>query len=85
MTPFGDGSGPLGQGPVGRGLGPCGGGGRRGRGFGRGGGWNQGQSQASAPVAVKPASGNLESEITALKKRLEQLEKQASSSGTGPA
>jgi len=44
MTPMGDGTGPLSQGPLGKGMGPCGGGQRRGRGGGRGqGGHGRGQ------------------------------------------
>ena len=43
MTPMGDGTGPFGQGPQGgKGLGPCGGGQRRGWGGGRGQGGHQG-------------------------------------------
>ncbi|HCL92605.1 MAG: DUF5320 family protein [Verrucomicrobia bacterium] len=34
MTPMGDGTGPFGQGPVGKRMGPCGGGRRCGRGQG---------------------------------------------------
>jgi len=49
MTPMGDGTGPLGQGPgVGKGLGPCGGGQRRGWGGGRGQG-GQGRGQGRGP------------------------------------
>lgn len=44
MTPMGDGTGPLGQGPgKGKGLGPCGGGQRRGWGGGRGQGGGRGR------------------------------------------
>lgn len=47
MTPTGDGTGPLGQGPgAGKGIGPCGGGQRRGWGAGRGqGGQGRGQGR----------------------------------------
>ena len=81
MTPFGDGTGPLGQGPAGKGLGPCGGGQRRGRrgGWGRrGSGWNQQQGEQvqppPAPDTAKESKAGLQSELQALQQRVRQLE-----------
>ncbi|MGC8989667.1 MAG: DUF5320 family protein [Verrucomicrobiia bacterium] len=65
MTPMADGTGPLGQGPAGRGMGPWGGGQRRGRGAGHGqdgrgagrgrcfrSGRRQGQMQQETPAST---------------------------------
>ena len=99
MTPFGDGTGPLGQGPVGKGLGPCGGGQRRGRGrgdrgYGKGFGWGQRQGEQvqpppPAPDTSKESKPSLQSELTALQQRVRQLETtmaaKTSSPSSGPA
>ncbi len=75
-----DNTGPLGTGPIGRGLGPCGGGmayGGRGRGFGRGRGWG------FFPPALTPDEEKellnqqkswLQKQIDALTSRLRGLE-----------
>lgn len=90
-----DGTGPFGQGPMGRGLGPCGTGRRIGFGYGfRGlgnssGGWNRprwgcgpvggGQwSRGFAPPQdeaqfLKQEASNLQNELDAIQKRLQEL------------
>jgi len=84
-----DSTGPLGTGPIGRGMGPCGGGqftrgfGRRGfarrAGFGRGAGFGWGFSPtAFTPVDEKVLLDQqkswLETQLDAIKTRLENLE-----------
>ena len=77
-----DGTGPMGTGPFGRGLGPCGGGQAwgRGRGFRRG-GWF-GSGGVSAPVSPADEKGLLsnqknwlESQLSAINDRLQNLDK----------
>ena len=82
-----DGTGPTGTGPIGRGMGPCGGGyaggyaGRgRGRGFFRGNfGWGMGQIDA-LPFATKEAVAQrktwLENQLAAVSKQLQDLDKE---------
>lgn len=78
-----DGTGPLGKGAFGRGLGPCGRGaagwGQRGFGFGRGFGTDRWfWPGVSAPEEEKNQLENekkwLESQLEALKKRLQEME-----------
>lgn len=76
-----DATGPFGTGPLGRGLGPCGGGGAyRGRGFGFGRGWGFSRGWGSgfqAPVneteVLKDQKSWLEQQLAAIAKRLEDL------------
>ena len=83
--PGGDGTGPFGNGPVGRGLGPCGAGQYRGRGFGFGRGrrfWNNGQTALQNTNTIKttaedekPERDRLEEELRDLEKRKAEIEK----------
>lgn len=81
-----DRTGPLGTGPIGRGLGPCGGGQAagwgRGRGFRQGGGRGWGFGWTSAPYSVtdekqtlEQQKGWLEEQIAAITQRLNSLGK----------
>jgi len=76
--PYFDGTGPMGTGPYGRGLGPCGGGRRFGAGFGMG----RGRRMGFAPVYqyVEPTDvevkRSLEVEVEALEARLKYLKDQ---------
>ncbi|MBN2258006.1 MAG: DUF5320 domain-containing protein [Anaerolineaceae bacterium] len=76
-----DRTGPLGTGPIGRGMGPCGGGqafGRgRGRGFGRGFGLGLGRLPAVLPVEnekeiLEQQKSWLETQLEAVTRRLEE-------------
>ena len=77
-----DKTGPLGTGPIGRGLGPCGEGGTArgwgGRRFGRGGGWWNWRVN-STPEDRKTMLENektwLDKQLEAIKQRLEELDK----------
>lgn len=78
-----DRTGPLGTGPIGRGLGPCGGG-TAGRGRGRGYGRGLGIGGAFLPRAITPEEektvlekqkGWLEAQISEISKRLLELGK----------
>ncbi len=80
-----DRTGPLGTGPIGRGLGPCGGGQAagwgRGRGFRQGGGRGQGFGWVSAPYSVEEEKQTLEQQkswleeqIVAITQRLNSLD-----------
>ena len=73
-----NGTGPYGTGPLGRGMGPCGGGGmgrRSGRGFGR----NRGRGWAFEPVEEKTTLERekswLEAQLQAITEQLQALEK----------
>jgi len=74
-----DGTGPLGTGLIGRGLGPCGGGQAwgRGRGFGRGNfGWGMGQFTAPQPETEEVLEQRktwLEKQLAAISQRLQDL------------
>ena len=74
-----DGTGPMGTGPIGRGLGPCGGGQARGRGrgFGRGNfGWGMGQFTAPQPETEEVLEQRktwLEKQLAAISQRLQDL------------
>ena len=78
-----DKTGPLGTGPIGRGMGPCGGGfaGRgRGRGFGRGFGmgWNafpRGITTDEEKVVLERQKDWLEAQVAEISKRLQEMEK----------
>lgn len=80
-----DGTGPFGTGPVGKGLGPCGGSwaGRFsrswGRGFRRGGGFGWNAVNTPPPVdeitLLEQQKGSLESQIEALNSRIASLSK----------
>lgn len=78
-----DKTGPLGTGPIGKGLGPCGGGqtGRgRGRGFRRGGGaaWSMMPTKLSPDDEkdiLKQQKGWLETQLAAITQRLQGLDK----------
>jgi len=75
-----DGTGPMGNGPIGRGLGPCGGGQSRGRGrgFGRGNfGWGIGQfaaPQTETKEVMEQRKTWLEKQLAAISQRLQDLE-----------
>lgn len=75
-----DGTGPFGTGPIGRGMGPCGGGQMRGRGRGffRGNfGWGMGQFTAPLPETKEVLERNktwLEKQLAAISQRLQDLE-----------
>lgn len=76
-----DGTGPLKTGPIGRGMGPCGGG-QAGRGRGRGffrGGFGRGMGQFDAPVSdqkefLDQRKTWLENQLAAINQRLQELE-----------
>ena len=78
-----DKTGPLGTGPIGRVMGPCGGGfaGRgRGRGFGRGFGmgWNafpRGITTDEEKVVLERQKDWLEAQVAEISKRLQEMEK----------
>ena len=79
--PYNDGTGPLGNGPYGRGLGPCGGGRRYGAGMGGG-------RRMAAPPAyyyAEPTEAevkrSLEMEVEALEARLKNLKDQLKAVG----
>ncbi len=67
-----DRTGPLGTGPNGRGMGPCGGG-TAGRGFGRGfgRGWGAGWGYPATPMTPEDQKAMIEKEKTWLESRLE--------------
>jgi hypothetical protein len=75
-----DGTGPMGTGSIGRGLGPCGGGQARGRGcgFGRGNfGLRMGQFAAPQPETkevMEQRKDWLEKQLAAISQRLQDLE-----------
>jgi len=74
--PFGDRTGPMGQGPMtGRGLGFCGQGGNRayGRGFGRGFGYRRFYTQREEGEMIESEVQELEQELKAAKERLGEL------------
>ena len=83
--PGGDGTGPMGEGPLtGRGLGPCGRGLRRG--FGRGFGWRRMGFRAAGfddvelskeqeTKVLEAEKAELEAEIETIKKKLSELKK----------
>ncbi len=82
-----DGTGPTGTGPIGRGMGPCGGGyagsyaGRsRGRGFFRGGfGWDMAQTDALQPdikAAMTQRKAWLENQLAVVSQQLQDLDKE---------
>jgi len=78
--PNNDGTGPLGQGPMtGRGLGPCGGGMRRGfgRGFGRGMGWRCWGYPYAVPVTLTKTEEKkiLEAELKEIEAEKAEIEK----------
>jgi len=80
--PFGDGTGPTGDGTPGQGLGPCGRGaggggmfGRGGRGAGRGGLFGRGLSPQDERGALEQRSGWLRSALDAITRRLGELGK----------
>lgn len=69
--PYGDGTGPLGLGPMtGRGLGPCGRGLRRGWGYGRGYTWGY----PARPITKDEQKKLIKEEIEYLQKLLKDLE-----------
>lgn len=71
-----DKTGPLGTGPIGRGLGPCGGGQAFqgcGRGFRRGGGFRWQTTQS--PLPSDEEIGLLESQLDTISRRLQELQK----------
>jgi hypothetical protein len=77
-----DRTGPLGTGPIGRGLGPCRGGGLAGRGGGRGFRRGGGLGWNMAPTVVSPEEQKgfltqqkewLESQVDAINKQLDKL------------
>lgn len=74
-----DGTGPMGNGPIGRGLGPCGGGQARGRGrgFGRGNfGWGMGQfsaPQQETREVMEQRKTWLEKQLAAISQQLQDL------------
>jgi hypothetical protein len=82
-----DNTGPFGTGPVGRGMGPCGGGlaSQRGSGWGMGigrgfrrGGWF-GWRMTPTPLSPDEEKGMLEQQKNWLKARIEEIEKQLGS------
>jgi hypothetical protein len=79
-----DRTGPLGTGPIGRGMGPCGGG----LGFQRGGGWGMGRGlrqgggfgwRSTAPISADQEKTLLEERKSWLKAQVESVEKQLES------
>ena len=73
-----DKTGPMGYGPMtGRGMGPCNGGLRRGRGLGRGYGWQQVQrvSDADEKKMLTEYVKDLEEELKVAKEEMTKLEK----------
>jgi len=74
-----DGTGPMGTGPLGRGMGPCGQGQARGRGrgFGRGNfGWGMGQfsaPQQETREVMEQRKTWLEKQLAAISQRLQDL------------
>lgn len=76
-----DGTGPMGTGPIGRGMGPCGGGQPRGRGrgFGRGNvGWGMGQVVEPKPEtkeSMEQRKSWLENQLAAISQQLQDLDK----------
>ena len=75
-----DGTGPCGNGPTGRGVGPCGGGigYGRGRGFGGRRGFGGGGGGRGYLARYQPTKGDLENEATALKEELKAVEEEIS-------
>ena len=75
-----DGTGPMGTGPIGRGMDPCGGGQSRGRGrgFGRGNfGWDMGQSTAPQPETKEVMEQRktwLEKQLVAISQQLQDMD-----------
>jgi hypothetical protein len=70
MSPMKDGTGPLGQGPMGRGRGPCGGGQRRGWSSGRGQG---GQGRGQGFGRGRGQGGMMQQTLDKIQQRLSQL------------
>ncbi len=76
-----DGTGPMGTGPIGRGMGPCGGSQARGRGRGfvRGNfGWDMGQSTAPQPETkevMEQRKAWLEKQLAAISQQLQDMDK----------
>jgi len=85
--PYGDGTGPLGTGPIGRGLGPCGRGLRRGYGIGIGwrgygwrsqgvwGGWWRYNPASYAPISKEEELSILKDEQKYLQEEMDSLKK----------
>lgn len=74
-----DGTGPNGTGPIGRGMGPCGGGFGRGRGFGRGMGMRARQCMQPGFMQYGPRQEtvqDLEGEADYLRSELKMLEQE---------